>query len=191
MATAPAVLAASVRSSSQRSSRDMRLSFRSTAKSQFVARNGQHVKQNNAVRYASWRRKDRASDSLVVVPWRRDAITHDSGLETMKSNNHNQRLVLSPLHRTPVVFRIGRDRRGNWVVQGHDGRCGGLFVGRDAAIRFALSQNGRRFDHVVMVDGVIELDLARPSQNGGGNLARRITVARPSNRHSIADHVRR
>jgi len=105
--------------------------------------------------------------------------------------NNNQHLVFPPLDRTSVVFRVGRDCRGNWVVQGQDGRCGGLFVERDAAVRFALTQNGRRFDQVVMVDGVIELDLARPSQNGGGNLARRIAVARPGNRHSITDHVRR
>jgi hypothetical protein len=64
-----------------------------------------------------------------------------------------------PVGRTRSTFRIGLNRQGNWVALEEDGRCGGLFVGRDEAIRFALSQNGNRHEHVVLVDSPLDLDL--------------------------------
>src|SRR5215813_10179665 len=56
-------------------------------------------------------------------------------------------------------FRIGRNSRGNWVVQDQSGLKGGLFVDRAEALRFALFENGRRPQAVVMVPGILELDL--------------------------------
>jgi hypothetical protein len=41
----------------------------------------------------------------------------------------------------PPLFMIGQDCRGNWVVQDQNGVCGGLFVDRDAALRFVRSEN--------------------------------------------------
>lgn len=61
----------------------------------------------------------------------------------------------------PPLFMVGQDRRGNWVVQDHKGTCGGLFVDRDAALRYVRAENGHRPRAVVMVSGTLELDMAR------------------------------
>ena len=61
----------------------------------------------------------------------------------------------------PLHFRIGKDSRGNWVVQDERGLCGGLFVDRTQALRFAMFENGNKPQAVVMVPGVFELDLNR------------------------------
>lgn len=61
----------------------------------------------------------------------------------------------------PPVFMIGQDRRGNWVVRDQKGIRGGLFVDRDAALRFVRFENGDRPQGVVMVSGVLELDMSR------------------------------
>lgn len=78
---------------------------------------------------------------------------------------------------------IGRDERGNWVVQDLKGMCGGLFVNRDAALRYARSENGNRPQTVVMVSSVIELDMtckpAAPSQ-------RKVAAADPQRLRRIA-----
>jgi hypothetical protein len=59
------------------------------------------------------------------------------------------------------LFLIGQNSRGIWVVQDHRGVCGGLFVDRAEAIRFAMFENGNRPQAVVMVPGVFELDMSR------------------------------
>lgn len=57
------------------------------------------------------------------------------------------------------LFYVGKDSRGNWVVQDQRGLRGGLFVDRAEALRFALFENGNRPRAVVMVPGVFELDM--------------------------------
>jgi hypothetical protein len=54
---------------------------------------------------------------------------------------------------------IGRNSRGNWVVRDQSGLRGGLFIDRTEALRFALFENGRRPQAVLMVPGTLELDL--------------------------------
>src|SRR5215471_10512924 len=61
----------------------------------------------------------------------------------------------------PLQFRMGKDSRGNWVVQDDQGVCGGLFVDRKHALRFAMLENGSRPQAVVMVPGIFELDIGR------------------------------
>jgi hypothetical protein len=62
------------------------------------------------------------------------------------------------------VFFIGKDSRGNWVVQDQQGLCGGLFIDRAEALRFAIFESGHRPQAVVMVPRVFELDLSgKPS----------------------------
>lgn len=61
----------------------------------------------------------------------------------------------------PPLFIIGQDRQGNWVVQDQKGVRGGLFVNRDAALRFVRFENGDRQRAVVMVSEVLELDMTR------------------------------
>jgi hypothetical protein len=80
------------------------------------------------------------------------------------------------------VFMVGQDRRGNWVVQEQKGMRGGLFVSREAALRYVRSENGFKPQAVVMVSGDIELDTTR---NGGG-LARVESVSDLSSRRRIA-----
>jgi len=61
-------------------------------------------------------------------------------------------------------FLVGRDREGHWVVRDQEGLCGGLFVGRAEALKFAMFESGGRPQAVVMVPGICELDMtARPS----------------------------
>jgi hypothetical protein len=57
---------------------------------------------------------------------------------------------------------LGQDRRGNWVAVDRDGRCGGLFVSKEAARAYALIENGNRADAVETVPG-LELRLRPPS----------------------------
>ena len=68
-----------------------------------------------------------------------------------------------PSSSTPL-FYVGRDSHGHWVVQDQKHLCGGLFVDRTTALKFALFENGHKPQAVVMVPGVFELDMsARPS----------------------------
>ena len=71
----------------------------------------------------------------------------------------------------PPVFTVGQNRRGNWVVRDQKGVCGGLFVTRDAALRFVRAENGYRPQAVVVVSGNLELDMT----GGPGTLSRRET----------------
>jgi hypothetical protein len=58
---------------------------------------------------------------------------------------------LRPLSRSSSLLFIGTDSRGNWVVRDQAGLCGGLFINRSEALRFAMLENGRRPRAVIMV----------------------------------------
>lgn len=63
------------------------------------------------------------------------------------------------------IFLVGRDSRGHWVVQDERGLCGGLFVDRNKAIRFAMDETGKRPQAIKLVPGVFELDMSgKPGQ---------------------------
>jgi hypothetical protein len=66
----------------------------------------------------------------------------------------------SSCHGNPFLFFIGQDSRGNWVVQDQQHTCGGLFVRRAEALRFALFENGNRPQSIIMVPGSLELDMS-------------------------------
>jgi len=59
-----------------------------------------------------------------------------------------------------LLFMIGRNSKGQWVVQDKGGLHGGLFVNRIQALKYALFENGNRPQAVVMVPGVLELNMA-------------------------------
>ena len=59
------------------------------------------------------------------------------------------------------LFLIGKNSRGQWVAQSQRGLCGGLFVNRAAALKYALFENGNRPELVITVPGVVELDMSR------------------------------
>jgi hypothetical protein len=69
------------------------------------------------------------------------------------------------------LFFIGKDSHGNWVVQDQQHRCGGLFVDRAEALRFALFENGHQPQAVVMVPGTFELDMS-----GNSGVARQVSL---------------
>ena len=75
-----------------------------------------------------------------------------------------RRAEVPPSSRSPL-FMMGQNSRGNWVVQDQRGMCGGLFVDRVTALRFAMFENGNRPQAVVMVPGVFELDMKRGAAN--------------------------
>ena len=82
----------------------------------------------------------------------------------------------------PPLFMVGQDKRGNWVVQDQNGMCGGLFISREAALRYVRWENGFQPRAVVMVSGGFELDMNR---NLGGVL-RAENASGLANRRRIA-----
>jgi hypothetical protein len=60
-------------------------------------------------------------------------------------------------------FLLGRNHAGQWVVQDEGGMWGGIFVDRIAALKFAMSENGRP-QAVIMVPHPLELDIKAPSE---------------------------
>jgi hypothetical protein len=64
---------------------------------------------------------------------------------------------------------IGRNTHGEWVVLDQEGRCGGIFVSRDTAQKFALEVNGHRLEAIELFEGPLELTIggvALRSQSG-------------------------
>jgi len=61
-------------------------------------------------------------------------------------------------HSKSTKFLVGKNSRGNWVVQDQAGLCGGLFIDRAEAVKFAMLENGNRPQAIVMVPGILELD---------------------------------
>src|SRR3981081_2341234 len=66
------------------------------------------------------------------------------------------------------LFLVGKDSQGNWVARDQSGLCGGLFVGRDEALKFARAENGNRPQAIVMVDDVLELDMSGTPRTSRG-----------------------
>ena len=100
-------------------------------------------------------------------------------------------LQAQPIRSENTFFLIGRNSRGNWVVQGQDGLCGGLFTGEAAALKFALAENGNHPEAVRRVRGVFELDMAAsPRTAGSHELApARLRSSRYGGSHVFADPV--
>jgi len=65
-----------------------------------------------------------------------------------------------PSRSNASLFLVGKNSRGQWVVQDQSGRCGGLFVDRVQAVKFAMFENGNRPQAVIMVPGTLELDMS-------------------------------
>jgi hypothetical protein len=58
-------------------------------------------------------------------------------------------------------FFIGKNSRGNWVVQDERGFRGGLFLDRIQALKFAKFENGGSSPAVIMMPEPFELDMRR------------------------------
>src|SRR5580700_2454641 len=75
-------------------------------------------------------------------------------------------------------FLVGRDWRGRWAVSAASGQAGGIFVSRDAALRYARLETARRPGAVRQSSAPIRLALhndraapERRSQPAGWSLA--------------------
>jgi hypothetical protein len=62
-----------------------------------------------------------------------------------------------------LLFLIGKDSRGHWIVQDKSGLRGGIFVDRAEALKFAMFENGHHPEAVVLVPGILELDMSARS----------------------------
>jgi hypothetical protein len=80
------------------------------------------------------------------------------------------------------VFFIGRNQRGHWVARGADGKSGGLFWRKQAAIRFATRSAWPARCATIFPSDNIELDL----ENQGNPLLAHIDVTRMLRRLSAA-----
>jgi hypothetical protein len=58
-----------------------------------------------------------------------------------------------------TVFFIGKNRRGNWVVQEQNGLYGGLFISRAQAIKYVLFENGNHPEMIVELSRDVELTI--------------------------------
>jgi hypothetical protein len=81
--------------------------------------------------------------------------------------------------RAKSLFRVGRNSRGNWVVQDQSGLCGGMFVNRTEAVKFAMFENGNRPQAVIMVPGILDLDMSgKPREQNRSTAALHAPLAR-------------
>ena len=82
----------------------------------------------------------------------------------MKKTEH-----LSPRSQSKsTTLLLGRDSRGHWVVQDPRHQCGGLFLNRADAVKFALfDYDNNRPRAVILVPGILELDVLKKSQKFG------------------------
>ena len=68
-----------------------------------------------------------------------------------------------PLTRTSKpYFLIGQDARGKWVIRESTGKKAGLFVSREAALKFAHLESTDEHFAVVHVSDGLEFDYAAP-----------------------------
>lgn len=87
-----------------------------------------------------------------------------------------------PSRRRPPLFMMGQDGRGNWVVQDKKRMRGGLFVNREAALRYVRSENGSKPQAILIVTGELELDLRSCSARIKNAATSRHKLAGPASR---------
>jgi hypothetical protein len=79
---------------------------------------------------------------------------------THQRRNINVKLIEPPSYSsTSAIVFIGKNKRGNWVVQEQNGLYGGLFVNRAQAVKYALFENGHHPETIVELSREIELDM--------------------------------
>jgi hypothetical protein len=76
-----------------------------------------------------------------------------------------------------IVF-IGKDSRGNWIVQQQNGLYGGLFVNRAHAVKFALFENGHHPETIVELSRETELEITVPARGDRDHAAKHVRLDR-------------
>src|SRR5262249_41986890 len=89
------------------------------------------------------------------------------------------------------LFLVGKDSQGHWVRRDPRGLCGGIFVGRAEALKFAMAENGNRPQAVVMVPGVLELDLSVPPRADRRSVDAASAATQPPTRKQSSRRSRR
>lgn len=67
------------------------------------------------------------------------------------------RLRQDRLSSAPACFVVGQDRDGRWIARSPNGGCGGYFVNRAAALRFAAFESAHRAGAVSVTSDPIDL----------------------------------
>jgi hypothetical protein len=70
----------------------------------------------------------------------------------MRQSGHNGRRPGRSISSAETATACG-------VVRDESGKNGGIFIDRDQAVKFAMFENGRHPDAVIMTPGILELDL--------------------------------
>ena len=80
---------------------------------------------------------------------------------------------LTVLSETIPLFYIGQNRHGFWMAREAEGRCGGVFLLRRSAVRFARKQSAPAGCAMMFLNERFELDL----ENRGSRLVEPIAAA--------------
>jgi hypothetical protein len=64
------------------------------------------------------------------------------------------------LNSATSTFLLGQDSRGHWIVQDTQHLCGGIFLRRAEAPKFAMFEPGGQPRAVIFVPGILELDMS-------------------------------
>jgi hypothetical protein len=84
---------------------------------------------------------------------------------------------LSVLSETIPLFYIAKNKHGFWVAREAEGRCGGAFVLRRSAVRFARQQSGSAGCAMMFLNEELELDIENEGDRLVEPLAALIDVA--------------
>ena len=86
--------------------------------------------------------------------------------------NFPRRPDLSVLSETIPLFYIAQNKHGFWVAREAEGRCGGVFLLRRSAVRFARQQSGSAGCAMMFLNEELELDI----ENEGDRLVEPIAA---------------
>jgi hypothetical protein len=92
--------------------------------------------------------------------------------------NFPRRPELSVLSDSIPLFYIAQNKHGFWVVREAEGRCGGAFLLRRSAVRFARRQSGSAGCAMMFLNEELELDIENEGDRLVEPLAALIDVAK-------------
>jgi hypothetical protein len=95
----------------------------------------------------------------------RDCAEQPSGVKTvspftLRAANVSRWSDLPLTQASRSYFILGRNARGLWVIRENTGRSGGVFLSREAALRFARLESPNAHFAVVHVPEIVEFDYA-------------------------------
>lgn len=85
---------------------------------------------------------------------------------------------LTVLSETIPLFYIAQNSHGFWVARDAEGRCGGVFVLRRSAVRFARSKSAPAGCALMFLNDALDLDIANEGSRLVEPLSKAIDIAR-------------